>query len=292
MKLTKTISIYFVLLIVLGSAQAMAAEEITKAAGTIDAADEQMLNVDGQEVLSLYRHGERARLDGGVILLHDQGANPDWPGVVRTLRRELPRYGWSTLAVALPAPDNSAKSSAQVLKAWSQSVPKRIEAAIVAMGERNIFNLVLIGHGTGAAIAADYIAKNPSDRIQGLIAIGMDGSRHEDEALDGAMILRKVNRRIFDLYGSRDLEPVVNSAQRRERVAVSAEPGKQRQHLRAADFGKGFNQQNALQITYRQHRLEGADHHFHGYERQLLSRVAGWLRRYIGSSSIKIKRAK
>jgi len=283
MKMTKMLSLPIVAILSLWLESPLAATEVST--------DQLMLKVEGAEVVSLYRDGQSGRLDGGVILLHDRGTHADWPGVIQTLRRELPRYGWSTLSIELPAA-GAATSSAELLKQWSESVPVRIEAAIVAMGERNIFNIVLIGHGIGAAVAADYIEKNPSDRIQGLIAIGMDGSRNEDESLDGAVLLRKVNKRILDIYGSRDLEYVVVSADRRESVAASTESGKKRQHLRAADFSAGFNQQSAQQISYRQYRVEGADHNFSGYERQLLSRVAGWLRRYIGSSSIKINRDK
>lgn len=243
-----------------------------------------MLQVGGAEVPSLYRHTQSNRMDGGVILLHDQGAHSDWPGVVQTLRRELPRYGWSTLSLDLAAPEDVG-SSEEKLKQLFESSPARIEAAIVAMGERNISNLVIIGHGTGAAVAADYMVKKPNDSIQGLIAIGIDGTEKKDVTIDGALLLRKLTTRVYDIYGSRDLASVVNSADRRERIVISADPGQKSGHLRAVDIAKDFNQQRALQISYRQMRIEGADHQFWGYEKRLLGRVVGWLRRYAGSTN-------
>lgn len=247
-----------------------------------------MLKVGDQEVSSLYRHAQSSRLDGGVILLHDQGAHPDWPGVIQTLRRELPRYGWSTLSLELAALDGSDKPALEQL---FDSTPARIEAAIVAMGERNISNLVVIGHGVGATVAADYIVKKSSEQFQGLIAIGMDGSPAADEAFDGAHLLRKLKTRIYDIYGGRDLATVVKSADRREQTVISsAKPDQKSTHLRAIDVAKNFNQENAKQISYRQLRIEGADHQFWGYEKLLLSRVVGWLRRYAASTDIKISR--
>jgi pimeloyl-ACP methyl ester carboxylesterase len=243
-------------------------------------ADRLMLKVDGGDVPALYRNVQSARYDGGVILLHDQGANPDWPGVMQTLRRELPHFGWSTLAVELPALGATAQPSMQLLKTWAERVPARIDAAIAALGERNITNIVLIGHGMGASMAADYIGKKPATQIRGLIVIGMDGSMVADESLDGALLLRNATKPIYDIYGSRDLQQVVSSAARRAVSATAAQPGQQPSHRGAVDIAKDFNQQRARELTYRQHRIEGADHQFHGYEKQLLSRVVGWLRRY------------
>lgn len=290
MKLIKPLLHAFVALLSICLTLPLLAEETTAGGGVLNSAEQLMLKVGSEEVLSLYRPVQSGRFDGGVILLHDRGTQPDWPGVIRTLRRKLPLYGWSTLSIELPALGEHTLTSSQVLKEWSESTPARIEAALVALGERNILNIVLIGHGVGAQVAADYMIKNPSERIQGLIAIGMDGSRVEDESLDGAMLLRRLNKRIFDIYGSRDLQSVVRSAKRRETIAITAEPGKTPQHIRAADISKSFNQERAGQISYRQHRLEGADHQFRGYEQQLLNRVVGWLRRYAGSSRIKIIR--
>jgi len=293
MKATKILSIAFMGLLAICMIPPVAAEGAAVSGDSVQGSEDRlMLRAGSDEVLSLYRHVQSGRFDGGVILLHDQGAHPDWPGVIQTLRRELPRYGWSTLSVGLPALGEASQSPSEVVKEWSERVPAYIDAALVALEERNIFNIVLIGHGSGAAVAAHYIKKTAGDRIQGLIAISMDGSRVEDESVDGAMLLRGVNNRIYDIYGGRDLAPVLGSAVRRELTVISGEPGKKRYHMRAADIATSFNQQSAGRISYRQHRIEGADHQFRGYEKQLLYRVVGWLRRYVGGSSIKIARDK
>lgn len=291
MKLTKPLlqaiaAPLFTFLIFVSLALSLSAAESSSNGGSAAGlADRLMLKAGNKEVLSLYRAVQSSRFDGGVILLHDRGTQPDWPGVIRTLRRELPRYGWSTLAIELPALEAGAQTTSQVIKQWSESVPAAIDAAIKALEERNVSNIVMIGHGVGALVAADYLIKKPSEQIQGLIAIGMDGSKVADESLDGAMLLRRLDRRIFDIYGGRDLQPVVGSATRRETMAITAEPGKTPLHIRAASIARSFNQESAAKLSYRQHRLEGADHQFRGYEKQLLNRVVGWLRRYAGSST-------
>ena len=80
------------------------------------------------------------------------------------------------------------------------------------------------------------------------------------------------------------------------RVLVSDLSGKSNIDYKAREMGvelggNGFDSKNiAKEITYRQHRLEGADHQFRGYEKQLLKRVVGWLRRYADGARIKINR--
>ncbi|MDH3353588.1 MAG: alpha/beta hydrolase family protein [Chromatiales bacterium] len=283
MKVNKIILPFIILLLTLFSGEPSLAVEAVPSGNN---GDRLMLKVGGSEVLSLYHHSQTARLDGGVILLHDQGARPDWPGVIQTLRRGLPLYGWSTLSIEMPALGGASKTSSQVLKQWSEMVPARIDAALEELKARKITNIVLIGHGVGALAAADYMIKKPSEQIQGLIAIGMDGSQTEDKQVDGSLLLRKFQKPIFDLYGSRDLESVVGSASRREQTAISVELGKKAVHLRAADIAKSFNQKRAKELSYRQHRFEGADHQFRGYEKQLLRRVVGWLRRYAAIADI------
>ena len=59
---------------------------------------------DVTSVLALYLPANRAQAQGAVLLLHDEGQHPDWPGVVKTLRESLPDAGWHTLSLALSYP--------------------------------------------------------------------------------------------------------------------------------------------------------------------------------------------
>lgn len=59
---------------------------------------------EGQEsrFLGLFtpEHGEKPQ--GYALILHDNQQHPDWPGLIRTLRLQLPAGGWSTLSISLP----------------------------------------------------------------------------------------------------------------------------------------------------------------------------------------------
>lgn len=57
-----------------------------------------------EEVLSLFLPENQSEALGAVILLHEEDAHPDWAGIINPVRRNLPDYGWATLAVALPSP--------------------------------------------------------------------------------------------------------------------------------------------------------------------------------------------
>ncbi len=79
-------------------------EPLWIAAGLADQASERVdLLVSEQPIPALLRPVEGSVVRGGVVLLHDLGAHPEWPGVIGPLRRSLPRYGWATIAPALPA---------------------------------------------------------------------------------------------------------------------------------------------------------------------------------------------
>jgi len=45
---------------------------------------------------------------GAVIVLHDSGQHQSWPFTVAALLDDLPQFGWSTLAIELPAPAQDA----------------------------------------------------------------------------------------------------------------------------------------------------------------------------------------
>ncbi|MDX1692607.1 MAG: DUF3530 family protein [Ketobacteraceae bacterium] len=55
-----------------------------------------------QAFLGLYTENYGREPQGYMLILHDNQQHPDWPGLVRQLRTQLPPKGWSTLAISLP----------------------------------------------------------------------------------------------------------------------------------------------------------------------------------------------
>lgn len=61
------------------------------------------LETPEEKILALFRPTEARTTKGAVLILHAAEVPPGWPPSFENLRRYLPRYGWVTLAVALPA---------------------------------------------------------------------------------------------------------------------------------------------------------------------------------------------
>lgn len=202
------------------------------------AADAQELTVDGKPVLALWRSEALGRPQGAVLLLHDTGAHADWPGVVGPLRHELPRHGWHTLSLQLAA---------------AEETPGRLRAALAFLAGRNIRNIVLLGHGTGAMAALRYAAANKGS-VNGLVLIAM-GTGDDLPALEQAGIP------IYDLYGSADSLEVRNAGA--ERLITGR---------------RLVRQEGSKPPRYRQFVVEAADHFFGQQTDILLRRVQGWLR--------------
>ena len=76
-----------------------------------------------------------------------------------------------------------------------------------------------------------------------------------DDRMNSALAVEKITVPVLDLYGSRDLADVLNTAK-----------------ARAAAARKSGN------ADYRQTEVEGADHFFIGVEDDLTRRVYGWLK--------------
>lgn len=187
-----------------------------------------------------------------VILAHGIGAHPDWPEVIHPLRSRLPDHGWSTLSIQMPILANDAPLSDYA--PLFEEVAPRIDAAIDYLRQQGNQTIVLIGHSLGASMAAAYLAGKPQTGINGFIAIGM-GVIDLDDKMNSALALEKIGLPVLDLFGSRDLDSVRDTAKQRAKAAR-----------------KGEN------AAYQQIEIEGANHFFVGVEDTLVRRVYGWLK--------------
>lgn len=221
---------------------------------------------------------------GGVVLLHAMGAHPDWPEVVAPLRRALPGYGWTSLAVQLPA--FSRRHGIETYPAAFDEASRRIDAAAAHLRGLGIENLVLIGHGLGATMGAFYLAETPGSGFSGFVAISMASHDEVSERLDGPGHLERIALPILDVYGSRDLPRVVTGAARRAAAARRAGNDASRRNNLApfrlsATAQEGFSKRVGL-IAYRQIKVPGAGDGFRGYEPVLVKRVIGWIKHHAG----------
>lgn len=210
------------------------------------------LDAGGTPFLGIYTAADNGPGDRAVILLHGMGVHPDWPEVINPLRSELPDHGWSTLSIQMPVLANDAPL--EDYAPLFDEVAPRIDAAVTYLREQGNKTLVLIGHSLGASMGAHYLAGKTDSGIDGFVAIGLNVI-DVDERMNSVQALEKIKLPMLDLYGSRDMPGVLGSL--RQRAGAARKAGN---------------------TTYRQRRIEGADHFFVGMQSELVRTVYGWLR--------------
>jgi len=202
--------------------------------------------------LGIFTEASDGPSDRAVILLHGIGVHPDWPEVINPLRSTLPDNGWSTLSVQMPILANDA-AVADYAPLFDEVAP-RVDASIKYLQEKGHKTIVLLGHSLGASMGATYLAGGNKQQIKGLVAIGMSVIENNDK-MNSALALQTIRIPVLDIYGSRDLETVLDSVKLRARSARMAK-----------------------NPDYQQIQIEGADHFFVGVENSLHRRVYGWLK--------------
>jgi pimeloyl-ACP methyl ester carboxylesterase len=210
------------------------------------------LEAGGTAFMGIFTEAADGPTGRAAILAHGMGAHPDWPEIINPLRSDLPDHGWSTLSIQMPILANDA--ALQDYAPLFDEVTPRIEAAVRFLREQGNQTIVLIGHSLGASMAASYLSSNGQKEIQGFIAIGLSVTA-ENEKMNSALALEKIQIPVLDLYGSRDLAAVLRSVKVRKKAASKA--------------GNS---------NYQQLEIEGADHFFVGLEDTLNHRVYGWLK--------------
>ena len=129
----------------------------------------------------------------------------------------------------------------------------RIRQAAAYLQEQHEGPTFLVSHSLGAIMSAAALAEQNAPPIAGFVAIGMS-SRDIDPHLNTAAHLEQLELPVLDIFGSRDLDQVVDTREERARAA-----------------------RKAGNDAYRQIEVEGADHFFVGLEDELVRRVRGWL---------------
>ena len=113
-----------------------------------------------------------------------------------------------------------------------------------------------MGHSLGATMATDYLTKHRETRIKAFVGIGMKAMKQtvEYRVLDNAESLQKIKLPVLDVYGSKTIEEVLYSADRRAHAI-----------------------NRTGHVKSRQIKLEGTGHFFQGYEDKLLDNIVLWM---------------
>lgn len=111
------------------------------------------LSASGESFLGLWLEQRTGTPQGGILLLHDQGHQADWPFRLQQARSYLPDVGWNTLSITLPrTPDDLSDAD------YDRLTMARVNAGVQRLIQEGQLNLVLLGYGEGAYWAARYMA--------------------------------------------------------------------------------------------------------------------------------------
>ena len=205
------------------------------------------------EFFAIHAEAETDEIRGGVIILPGRGAHPDWNEVIQPLRSQLPESGWETLSLQMPVAAVDAPGGV-----YGSMIPEafpRIAAGLEFFKQRGIANIALIGHSLGARMGVEYLAAGTPEEIRAFVGVGLPAARNSS-AGGTLAALEKITIPLLDIYGDRDIEPVLDSARARAMAA-----------RKAGNSG------------YRQVEVPGADHFFNGLADSLVARVRGWLKK-------------
>ena len=216
--------------------------------GLLDGDEVWLVDDTGHEFLGILTEAE-ADSRRSVILLHGIGVHPNWPDVIYPLRQGLLEQGITTLSLQMPILANDAEEIDYV--PLLAEVPGRINAALKFLKDNGYSDVTLVGHSLGALMAVFYLSRSDDTAVSSLVIIGMGAGPVDNQNIKA---LETIKMPVLDLYGSEDLEQVLNSVELR-RAAGATGPGSR----------------------YRQTRVEGAGHFFQEYEDALLQNVYEWI---------------
>ena len=174
---------------------------LAKAFTAIAKAEEvQLLETPDEKIISLYKQGETRKPKGALLIMHAPEVPQLWPATLENLRRNLPLYGWATMALPLPGKYQSAvperesssassvaaeaasaavssasaevvasassvsSESAKPLVSRDKLIGERVDAAVAQLNKIGQFNLVVLVDNSSApdALASLYKKINKS----------------------------------------------------------------------------------------------------------------------------------
>lgn len=144
------------------------------------------LETSEERIVSLFRPAETRKTKGALLLLHAPETPQLWPPSLENPRRNLPLYGWATMALALPAKypaaipvretassaaaedstaseaasssaaaentgsSSSSSSSAKPVPPRNEVIANRVNAAVTQLNKDGQFNLVVLVDNSSA----------------------------------------------------------------------------------------------------------------------------------------------
>lgn len=218
--------------------------------GLLDGDELWLSDPGGHEFLGILTEGDSGS-GRAVILVHGIGVHPNWPDVIYPLREGLLENDITSLSIQMPILPNEAED-AEYGKLYPEA-PGRLQAAVDYLQNAGYEKVDIVGHSMGARMVVYYLAQEGTDGVNSAVLIGMGNSSSGSwpESIDALARLRVP---VMDLYGSKDLDIVLNTVKDRANSGEKNKSG-----------------------IYRQIRVQEANHFFQGQEAELKSQVIDWL---------------
>jgi len=167
--------------------------------------------------LALYTKASDAKL--GVVVVHGVGRHPDI-GLIGTLRRRLPDYGYTTLSIQMPilAADATAKEYAELLQLPDAN--ERLQLGVDWLKAKGYARVAIVSHSLGSRMTHKYMKSNPPDVIA-WAALGTGTGPGPVITYDGIRVP------VLDLFGENELPPVLEGASKRKASLENVKRSKQ-----------------------------------------------------------------
>ncbi|ARN74310.1 DUF3530 family protein [Oceanicoccus sagamiensis] len=228
---------------------------VTAAAGTETLLDQQVadnekvwLPVAGSSQLAFYLNETSGKAHGGVILLPKTGQHPATKGSdINAFRIALSDNHWHTLAL------NSSEADKEQALAF-------ITAGVNYLNQQGVYNIAILGEGTGAAYALHYAASisnvnRPRGQFAPIRAVVMINAENKLAGDDAKTLeqFTQIRMPILDAYSNSDYQ--------KQRLAD--------QRKRAA--------RKKMNRLYQQIRLPQASGVQQNEDNRITKRIRGWL---------------
>lgn len=196
----------------------------------------------GRDFLALYTEAKSPR--AALVLVHGVGVHPDY-GVIGVLRSRLADLGYATLSIQMPVQSKEATVDDYYPKVFADAADRMVRAADWLKGKGHT-KLVLVTHSMGAWMANEYLDNQHAQTpYRAWVVMGLTGGY--------SWTMRRYKFPILDVYGEKDIEPVLKADSRRKG---------------ALDSNNGS----------RQVRIAGADHHYEKQEAALAQAIDAFVR--------------
>jgi alpha/beta superfamily hydrolase len=207
------------------------------------------LKADGRDFWGLYTETEKTDNTNVAIILHDLGEYPDQKPLIHALRTVLPQHNWATLALQMPLREQGA-TEADYYPLFAEA-RMRLDAAVDYLQKNGAKNIVVVGYGLGALMAA-YVISDKPDNILALAAIGLAVPETTAAQAQTLAFIKNIALPFLDIYAEFDLPEVADTARQR-RMAGKDNP------------------------VYLQVRMNGENHAYQQDHERLVKRVYSWL---------------